>query len=511
MAEATLIDMDETQLARLAACLALKLHRGQAITLAGDLGMGKTTFARAFIRAAMADPQAEVPSPTFAIEQLYETPRGAIAHYDFYRLADAGDLGEIGFEDRAADAVTLIEWPERAEAILPADRVEIAFSSGSAPSRRHLALTGHGSAVAGLQRAVALFHFLERLVDWHGAGLVHLQGDASTRSYARLIGAERTAVIMDAPEQPDGPPARNGKPYSRIAHLAEDVRPFVAVAQALRAAGIAAPAVYASELAQGFLLLEDFGDLSFGNALAAGYAQSDLWTAAVDTLLALRASPPAARIALPDGRHHTLPRFDRQALEIELELILDWYWPAVKAEPASDRIRAEFRALWAPHVDRMLGAPPGLFLRDYHSPNLFWRPGETGLARVGVIDFQDALAESWSYDLASLLQDARITVPAELEAREFARYVATMADRDPSFDHAAFFREYATFGAQRNTRLVGLWVRLLRRDAKPQYLAHMPRTWNYLARNLAHPALADVRAFYDRHFPQDVRNRSLAG
>ena len=158
---------------------------------------------------------------------------------------------------------------------------------------------------------------------------------------------------------------------------------------------------------------------------------------------------------------------------------------------------------------RQIVTPSGLFLRDYHSPNIFWRPERAGLDRVGIIDYQDALAEPWAYDLASLLQDARVDVPAELERREFARYCAEVAAYEASFDPAVFAATYATFGAQRNTRLVGLWVRLLKRDGKPGYLKHMPRTWDYLQRNLAHPDLAVLRGWYDTHFPKGVRNFRL--
>ena len=305
---------------------------------------------------------------------------------------------------------------------------------------------------------------------------------------------------------PDGPPVLDGKPYSRIAHLAEDVRPFAAIGRALEAAGLSVPHIAAADLDQGLLLLEDLGDLTFGAALAQGHDQARLWLTAVDMLAALRRNPPPRELPLPDGTTHRLPRFDRAALEIEVGLLLDWYWPAVKGAPAPDPIRADFRELWQPVLDRMLAAPPGIFLRDVHSPNLFWLPERTGIRSVGVIDFQDALAEPWAYDLASLLQDARVDVPAALEAEGVARYCKAVADAEPAFDEAEFRALYAAFGAQRNTRLVGLWVRLLKRDGKPHYLRHMPRTWDYLARNLAHPDLGPLAAWYDRHFPQSVRS-----
>jgi len=274
----------------------------------------------------------------------------------------------------------------------------------------------------------------------------------------------------------------------------------------LRQAGLSAPEVAAMDLGKGLLLVEDLGDRVFGTEIAAGHAvQAELWRAAVDALIALRGVPVPASLPLPDGTSYKLPRRDRDAFEIEIELLLDWYWPTLKGEPVPQDVRAEFRALWAPVLDRLLALPAGWFLRDYHSPNLIWLPERKGVARVGIIDFQDALHEHFAFDLVSLLQDARVTVPEELEAELFAHYGAEIEKREPSFDRRVFAAAYADFGAQRNTRLLGLWARLLKRDGKPQYLQHIPRTWGYLARNLRAPALTALEAWYDRHFPPDVR------
>jgi aminoglycoside/choline kinase family phosphotransferase len=184
-------------------------------------------------------------------------------------------------------------------------------------------------------------------------------------------------------------------------------------------------------------------------------------------------------------------------------------WPAIKGSPAPWSVRAEFAALWAPVLDRLLALPGGWFLRDYHSPNLIWLPQRTGVARVGIIDFQDALNEHFAFDVVSLLQDARITVPEDLETELFAYYCAQIAAREPGFDRAAFAQAYADFGAQRNTRLLGLWVRLLERDGKGQYMRLIPHTWGYLMRNLRAPGLEKLAAWYDRHFPPALRTGRL--
>ena len=519
-------ELDEAGVGRLAEALALKLVAGDCVALHGDLGAGKSTLARAFIRAALCDPHADVPSPTFPIEQVYDAARGAIAHYDLYRLSGADELADIGFEERQPVSVVLVEWPERARELLPPSRLDLNLSPGRTVDTRRVVLRADGGIAQRVKRALAIRAFLDAAPPpWNTAGLTHLHGDASVRSYGRLHvrgfvarsaasgippissplphgGTQsRTAILMDAPRQPNGPPIRDGKPYSQIARLAEDVAPFVAVGTALRGVGLAACDVLARDLHAGLLIVEDFGDVAYREACAAGHDQATLWAAAVDVLIALRRNPIPTVLPLPDGATHILQRFDRAALEIELDLILDWYWPAMTGVEAPADMRAEFRALWSPVLDRMRAEPPGIFLRDFHSPNLFWRPERTGTDRVGLIDFQDALAEPWAYDLASILQDARVDVPIALERREFARYAAAMQSIDPGFDADRFAAIYAAFGAQRNTRLIGLWVRLLKRDGKAGYLQHMPRTWDYLRRNLAHPSLAALRAFYERHSP----------
>jgi aminoglycoside/choline kinase family phosphotransferase len=342
----------------------------------------------------------------------------------------------------------------------------------------------------------------------HEARIRHLMGDASTRTYARLAQAGTTVLLMDAPQQADGPPIRDGKSYSRIAHLAEDMaRPFAAIAGVLRAAGLSAPEVLASDFAHGLLLVEDLGDRLFQTEIAAGTPQRLLYRRAVDVLLKLRSVPVPAAMTLADGTAYRLPRRDRAAFEIELELILDWYWPAVKGAACPEPVRAAFHGAWSGVLDHLMTLPGAWFLRDFHSPNLIWLPERTGVASVGVLDFQDALNEHAAFDLVSLLQDARIDVAEALERELFEYYCAEASAREPGFDRAGFALAYAMFGAQRNTRLLGLWVRLLERDGKPHYLKHVPRTWGYLARNLSNPALSALAAWYDRHFPPSLRDR----
>ncbi|HEY5827555.1 MAG TPA: tRNA (adenosine(37)-N6)-threonylcarbamoyltransferase complex ATPase subunit type 1 TsaE, partial [Hyphomicrobiaceae bacterium] len=353
--------LDEAGVVRLAELVALQLRRGDVLALRGDLGAGKTTFARALIAALMGE-AAEVPSPTFSLSQSYVTPRLAVAHYDFYRLASAEEARELGFEEAAQEGAVLVEWPERASALLPDSRIDIELAETADPQVRRVTMRGLGRCEASVARIGDLVGFLESQGRWSGAHIAYLQGDASTRAYARLTADDgATVLLMDAPRQPDGPPVRDGKAYSRIAHLAEDmVRPFVAIGAVLREAGLSAPEVAAMDLDKGLLLVEDLGDRAFGEELASGRTtQAELWRAAVDALIRLRSLPVPASLPLPDGASYTLPRRDRAAFEIEIELLLDWYWPAIKGGPAPPSVRAEFEALWTPVLDRLLALPGG--------------------------------------------------------------------------------------------------------------------------------------------------------
>jgi aminoglycoside/choline kinase family phosphotransferase len=363
-----------------------------------------------------------------------------------------------------------------------------------------------------VQRFAALRKFLGN-AGWGEAHATLVKGDASTRSYTRLTreegagadGGSETAILMDWPQAPDGPPIRDGRPYSQIAHLAENTRSFVAVAGALLEAGLAAPRIMAADYTHGFLLLEDFGDTAF-TGLAAKAKAGDMlayYRQAVDTLLVLRMHPPALELRA-DGVVHTLPLYDRDALLIETELLTDWLLPAIRGGEVPPEVRAEFTKSWDEQFDWFLAQPTGWVLRDYHSPNLMWREGESGMQRLGLIDFQDAVRGHLAYDLVSLLQDARLDLTETIEPELLAYYCDKAASADPAFIRDDFLRAYRLLGAQRNTKILGIFARLARRDGKRGYIQHMPRIARYLAADLADPALAGLRAWYERELPGDI-------
>ncbi len=497
---------DENDTARLMADLALLLAPGDTVTLTGDLGAGKTFAARALIRYLAGDDALEVPSPTFTLVQAYDLPAFPLLHGDLYRIADESELDEIGLAPWPEDTVTLIEWPERAAAALPADRIDVTLrhEAGGGESARIATVTGFGVAAAQAARLAALRRFLD------GAGLgaaqrTRMAGDASTRSYARLAHDGESLVLMNSPRRPDGPPVHDGKPYSAAVHLAEDVKPFVAIANGLRARGFSAPAIRHADLDHGFLVTEDLGS----DPVVAGTPPAPIperYEAATDWLAALHGMQLPDTLPLPlPAASHAIPRFDVDAMLVEVSLMLDWYLPD-RSVTVGPRTRADFFDLWRELlITRIAAAPATWVLRDYHSPNLIWCGARDGLARVGVIDFQDTVLGPAAYDLVSLLQDARVDVSEDTEIANLVRYTRARLKADPGFDAAAFAESYAIMSAQRNTRLLGTFARLNRRDGKPHYLRHQPRIWTYLKRSLAHPALHEVRDWYAARVPAPGR------
>ena len=493
---------NETATAHLMADLALLVGPGDVITLSGDLGAGKTAAARAMIRYLANDPALEVPSPTFTLAQSYDVPF-PLLHADLYRINDSSELEEIGLSPLPEGTLALIEWPERAPDALPEDRIDIAFSHRPAlgSSARAAAITGYGKAAAQVERLRNLREFLE------GAGLLNaprerMPGDASTRSYARLIGSDGTSILMNSPRRPDGPPIYDGKSYSAAVHLAEDVKPFVAIDNGLRARGFSAPAIRHGDLDTGFLITEDFG--------SAGIIEgdppqpiADRYEAAADMLAELHRKTLPETLPLTPQLTYDIPLFDIDAWLVEIALMLEWYLPDRGADVSQQRCD-EFGAMWRRLLEKPAAAARTWVLRDFHSPNIIWLGDRQGIQRVGLIDFQDAVLGPAAYDLVSLLQDARIDIPEQLELTLLTRYIRTRRAADADFDPAGFAELYAIMSAQRNTRLLGTFARLNRRDGKPQYLRHQPRIWTYLSRSLAHPALAAFRQWYAANVPPPV-------
>lgn len=324
----------------------------------------------------------------------------------------------------------------------------------------------------------ALSHDFLTRAGWGAASRAKLAGDASFRRYERLHLDGRPAVLMDAP-----PPQ-------------EDVRPFLKIARLLLQHGYSAPGIMAEDAEHGFLLLEDLGDDLYARLIRQGNDELPLYEAAIDFLLDLHRHAAPADLA----------PYDEARLIDELGLFTDWYLPALTGRDTAEAQRRDFQDLWQTLAPEVCRPPRILVLRDFHAENLIWLPQRSGAARVGLLDFQDAVAGHPAYDLVSLLEDARRDVSPDLAETMLRRYIA-----GSGFDEATFRRAYAILGAQRNLRIVGIFTRLWKRDGKPHYQAFMPRMWRLVEHDLAHPALADLRRWIDATVPAELRRKPLPG
>lgn len=456
----------------LGARLADALCPGSVVLLFGDLGAGKSSLARAAILAALGEEQA-VPSPTFTLIQEYDTVRGRIVHSDLYRLNDVSEIEELGLAEAFQDSAVLVEWPERLEGAVPEDRLEVHLSmAGEGREAKLIASGPRGEAMAAAAmrpRDVLIADFIERS-GWGAAEVGPLAGDASNRRYLRLMRGGEPAVLMDAPVE-----------------KGEDVRPFAAVTDALRIRGLSAPQILARDEAQGFLLLEDLGDALYARRCADDPAlEVPLYEAAVDLLAGLHAQP-----------EDDVPPYDAAVIEREAALLTDWWVPAAGGTASPD-MRAEYLGLMAEATRAVAKDRSALVLRDYHAENLLWLPDREGAAKVGLLDYQDALLGHPAYDLVSLLEDARRDLSPGLADAMLARFIAAR----PDLDAQAFREGYDALGAQRNAKIVGIFARLCRRDGKPHYVDMIPRVWAHLKRDLSSPRLSALRGFITRHIPE---------
>ena len=337
-----------------------------------------------------------------------------------------------------------------------------------------------------------------------------LPGDASTRRYERLTTPDgRSLMLMDQPPAAESRPCdpawspaqRQAEGWNAVARLsAGRIEAFAAVAAHLKALGLSAPEVVALDAAAGLAVLEDFGDALFARVIEDGADETPLYLAAIEALALIHQAPTPQVLHGPGGDWPLLS-YDDLALKTAGDILPEWL-PRLRPElDFSDQALAAWEAVWAPIRARGAQGATVFCHRDYHAENLIWLPDRDGPARVGMIDFQDAVRAHPSWDLHSLLQDARRDVPPALEAAALDHYFALR----PDVDRAAFMQDYAGLAALNEARILGIFARLIVRDGKPRYAAFMPRMWTHLERNLRQPGLEPVADWFARHVPPEAR------
>lgn len=459
----------EADTSRLGRALSDQLRAGDCLLLEGPIGAGKSHLARAFIRARLGEAE-DVPSPSFTLVQTYPGDP-EVWHADLYRLSHPDEVLELGLEDAFATAICLIEWPDRLGTSRPANAIRltlavqgegrVAMMTVQARPDLDAALRKH---IAQEKRAGDAKAFLTT-AGWDKASRKTLAGDASARRYERLNRDGESAVLMDAP--PD---------------QMDSVADFSRIDRHLRVLGLSAPEILAEDADAGFMLLEDLGDALFPAQIAAIPAlELALYTAATDVLLEIQANAPV----------QGLPDLSAAAWAEAAAMAVDWY--ALIGDGGG---RDQFVSVLAETLVRYADGSRVMILRDCHAENLIWLPDRKGLARVGLLDFQLAQMGQPGYDLVSLLQDARRTVPPEIEAAMIRRFAMARGQDLDKFSIA-----YAALGAQRALRILGIFAKLALTEGKTRYIPMIPHVWGQLQRNLANPALSNLREVCEKILP----------
>lgn len=483
----------------LAKTLSLWSRPGLVIALSGDLGAGKSTFARAFITALFTAGEAtDIPSPTFTLVQNYSETRVPVFHADLYRLRSTAEIEELGLAEMAQSHVGLVEWADKLARPLSRDTLHIRLSGHG--TAREAELAADGAWISILARNRQLSRFMDE-DEFAGGNRLFFEGDASARRYETVMHEGERVLLMDMPVRPDGPPVKHGKPYSQIAHLAEGITSVIAINRHLVSLGYSAPRVLREDIANGLALIEPLGDRVYGKMTLAGADMREPLEEAAAVLVDMTRHEWPTHPEAATGVVHRMNSYDHEAQLIEVDLLPSWFIPHMRGGEATAEQKESFAAAWEQVLPLAVPATPVWAIRDYHSPNLIWIPERSGMKRVGIIDSQDAVMGHPAYDLVSMGQDARVDVPPALEAHVFEHY-CKLRGRMGGFNRGEFETAYAVLGAQRTSKILGIFARLNKRDGKPGYLRHLPRMKRHLARNLAHPALKPVRDWMIVHAPE---------
>jgi len=496
----------ETQ--RLAKCLAPLLTLSDVVTLSGDLGAGKTTFARSLIRFLANQPELIITSPTYLMLQEYEGKSCLLVHADLYRLTSQGELTEIGFSEIIDSAITIVEWPERYPGLI--DNATVAIKLNITNTSNDLSRVASLTAEAFLLSSIFTQYNILTLLDdstWMNASRELIAGDASGRRYERITNRFSSAILMIVPLTKPDQNIRVNKTYREIAKLSDSLDTFVAVSNGLRTYGFSAPKILKCDIQNGLILTEDLGSEPIFNTNG---PIIERYREAVHFLGTLHELNPPQNIPNYDGTNYEIPKYDTQALLVEVELFIDWYIPNLTDYQISTEQRAKFLDIWKGLLEPLQIEPHGWTLRDFHSPNILWLKERSGIKRIGLIDIQDTVWGHPAYDLASLLQDARIPISNDVELNLYEFYIKMKFNNVANFDAKAFSKSYAIYALQRVTKILGIFVRLNLRDNKPEYLKFIPQLIFYLNRNIKHPDLSEYRRWLNMNCPL-VLNENIGG
>ncbi len=495
----------------LAQDIAALLSPGDLVALSGALGVGKSVVAREIVRYRASDPDLAVPSPTFPLRIDYHLPGFTVIHADLYRLHSPDDVLEIGLDEAIQTAALLVEWPDQLPEMGDVPRLSVTISEPpphenrpptSDLKRRIVTITANGGWFGRIIRFMAARKLIAES-GWGDAERHNVAGDVSSRTYRRLVQPGKSTILMDSPPRIEGSPDVGGRSFEAVTRRAMDIRPFVAIAGALRARGFSAPNIAATDLTNGLALLEDFGTQTLLDdnrmPIAVRYG------AAIDMLAAMHGVKWPSNLTLPDGTDYPVPPYNLPAYLAEIALFADWYAGKSGRIAMDPRTRAAFLEEWANILRPLAKARESWVMLDFHSPNIMWLADHNRAVadaderlpheRIGILDFQDTLRGHCAYDVASLALDARALVSVELERALIHRYVAARIKNDSNFDPVEFGRAYAILGAQRLTKVLGAFSRLTI-NGKAGYKGYIPIAEQALKRCLTDPALHALGSYY---------------
>ncbi len=519
---------DKNALTSLISQLACYIYAGDNVFVIGDSHVGKTFFIHELISHLCDEPATlsyTSTAKTGAVKYNL-ADNGCVNYYDFSNISDSHDIRYEQLTSNDYD-INLFECadPICDGTVIPHISVSIVARKGEMCT---ISIEASAQYASRMKRFCYFIEFLQ-LHNIDDAICKNVAGDATARKYYRIIPnskqisqtglknkplANNLIVMSDETHLPSD---YGTNPDSYIDLSKTTITSFCAIAKKLHNAGVTVPKIHAADITNMFLLLEDFGSNRFG---ADFFAQSDVesgYQSAMDMLLHLAElsyekdidmefTTKNPRLTSTHSYTHQINRYSLDNYAEDLTVLLDWYYPEIHKHEASIFLRETFTDIWKPHLEALIKDKIVLSLRDFHSPNMFWLPEKKGIERIGVIDFQDAYYGHMAYDLVSLLMDARFDLPKEYHDKWLYDYVKKAARCIDNFNEEEFLLNYWRIGAQRNSRILGVFIRLLRRDNKDGYIKNIPRVWRYLMYCLSHPGLHDLKQWYELH----LTKKSLA-